>query len=84
MGEIDLVVTYLDDSEDNWQLGFKYYQEKEIALGVQSESNRHAFGEERIRNWETFRYFLRGVEKNYLKILRMLWADYGVKTMLMP
>lgn len=64
MEKIDLVVTYLDDSKENWQLGFKYYQEKEIALGVQSESNRQAFGNERIRNWDTFRYFLRGVEKN--------------------
>lgn len=64
MKDIDIVITYLDSNKKNWQKDFKKYQEEEINKGIQSESNRQAFGSERIRDWGTLRYWLRGVEKN--------------------
>ena len=59
----DLVVTYLDDTKE-WREEFNYYKEKEIKEHKQSESNLQAFGEERIRSWNTFKYLLRGIDKN--------------------
>ena len=60
----DLVVTYLDSNQKDWQENYIKYMQEEIKQGKQTASNRQAFGEERIRDWETLRYFLRGVEKN--------------------
>lgn len=64
MRDIDIVVTYLDDSVENWRKDFSKRQRKEIGYGVQNIANRQAFGMERIRNWDTLKYFLRGIEKN--------------------
>ena len=60
----DLVVTYLDSNQKDWQEAFTKYMEEEIKEGKQERTNRQAFGEERIRDWETLKYYLRGVEKN--------------------
>lgn len=59
----DLVVTYLDDTKE-WREEFNYYKEKEIKEHKQRETNLQAFGEERIRSWDTFKYLLRGIDKN--------------------
>lgn len=74
--KIDLVVTYLDSRKENWLDGYKRYKEEEIARGIQEEENRQAFGSERIRDWDTFRYFLRGVEKNLEWINRVIVVVY--------
>ena len=60
----DLVVTYLDSNQKDWQEAYTKYMEEEIKEGKQEKTNRQAFGEERIRDWETLKYYLRGVEKN--------------------
>lgn len=64
MREIDIVVTYLDENKGNWRKDSSLRKEYEIIKGIQNKENRQAFGEERIRNWNTLRYWLRGVEKN--------------------
>ena len=61
---IDLVVTYLDDSIPEWRASYNKYLKEEFDAGIVTKSNRQAWGEERIRNWDTMRYWFRGVEKN--------------------
>lgn len=60
----DIIVTYLNDKDKQWQEDFKYWKDKEIKEGKAKESNRQAFGEERIRDWDTIKYFFRGIEQN--------------------
>lgn len=61
---IDIVVTYLNERDKKWQETFNYWKNKEIAEGKAKADNRQAFGEERTREWDTFKYWLRGVEEN--------------------
>ena len=60
---IDIVVTYVDDNS-NWREKFNYWKGRETSSGKADINNRQAFGEERIRDWGTFKYWFRGIEKN--------------------
>ena len=62
--KIDIVVTYLNERNKQWQEDFEYWKNKEIKEGRAVKSNRQAFGEERTREWDCFKYWFRGVEKN--------------------
>lgn len=64
MQKIDIVVTYLNSKDEQWQKDFNYYKELELGNHSQSLSNRQAFGVERTREWNFFKYWFRGVEKN--------------------
>ena len=71
MSEIDLIVTYLDSSDQNWKDQYKYWEQNELDHNINFKSNRQAFGEERFRNWgDAFKYWFRGVDKN------MPWIRY--------
>lgn len=61
---IDIVVTYLNERDKKWQEDFKYWKDKEIKEGKADSKNRQAFGIERTREWDAFKYWFRGVEKN--------------------
>ena len=61
---VDIIVTYLNERDEKWQKDFKYWKDKEIKEGKAKEDNRQAFGEERTREWDTFKYWFRGIEKN--------------------
>lgn len=61
---VDIVVTYLNERDKKWQEDFEYWKDKEIKEGKAEASNRQAFGEERTREWDTFKYWFRGIEKN--------------------
>lgn len=61
---IDIVVTYLNERDEKWQEDFKSWKEQEIKEGKASPSNRQAFGEERTREWDTLKYWFRGIENN--------------------
>lgn len=61
---VDIVVTYLNERDEKWQEDFKYWKDKEIAEGIQTPDNRQAFGEERTREWDIFKYWFRGIEAN--------------------
>lgn len=61
---IDIVVTYLNERDEKWQNDYDSWSSQEIKEGKQLVSNRQAFGIERIREWDTFKYWFRGVEKN--------------------
>lgn len=61
---VDIIVTYLNERDKKWQEDFKYWKDKEIKSGIASKINRQAFGVERTREWDAFKYWFRGVEKN--------------------
>lgn len=61
---VDIVVTYLNERDKKWQEDFNYWKMKELEAGITTAYNRQAFGEERTREWDTLKYWLRGVEKN--------------------
>lgn len=61
---IDMVVTFLEDKDPEWRKLYNEYKQKEIDAGIVEATNHQAFGEERIRSWDTMRYWFRGVEKN--------------------
>ena len=62
---VDLVVTYLNSSDKNWQEQYNYWAQYEIENKLQDKNNKQAFGEERIRNWgDAFKYWFRGVAQN--------------------
>lgn len=61
---IDIVITYLNPRDKQWQEDFNYWKDKEIKEGKTTPSNRQAFGEERTREWDTLKYWFRGIEKN--------------------
>lgn len=61
---IDIVITYLNERDKQWQTSFNYWKDKEIQEGKASISNRQAFGKERTREWDTLKYWFRGIENN--------------------
>lgn len=61
---IDIVVTYLNPRDEKWQEDYNYWKNKEIKEKKALASNRQAFGIERAREWDTFKYWFRGIEKN--------------------
>ena len=62
--KIDIVVTYLNERDPQWRQDFQYWKDKEIKEHKAQASNRQAFGEERTREWDAFKYWFRAVEKN--------------------
>lgn len=64
MKKVDLVITYLNSNDEQWQKDYNYYKKLEIGTNVHKESDRQSFGVERTREWDNFRYWFRGVEKN--------------------
>lgn len=61
---VDLVITYVNENDKQWQKDFNYWKEKEIQEGKADKNNRQAFGKERTREWDALKYWFRGVEKN--------------------
>ena len=61
---IDIVVTYVYERDKTWAQEFKYWKDKEIREGKTNKKNRQAFGEERTREWDMFKYWFRGIEQN--------------------
>lgn len=62
--KIDIVITYVDDSNEKWRTDFTYWKNYEIANGIISRNSKQAFGAERTRNWNFLKYWFRSVEKN--------------------
>lgn len=61
---IDIVVTYVNERDIKWQQEFEYWKTKEIREGITSDKNRQAFGIERTREWDIFKYWFRAIENN--------------------
>ena len=61
---IDIVVSYVYERDKKWNQEFHYWKEKEILEHKTSKDNRQAFGVERTREWDCFKYWFRGIENN--------------------
>ena len=61
---IDIVMTYLNPNDKQWIEDYNYWRNKEIKEGKAEADNRQAFGVERTREWNTLKYWFRGIEKN--------------------
>ena len=55
---IDIVVPFYNDSDEKWRNVFREY------LSKQNTDDRQVIGDERYRDWDCFKYFFRGIEKN--------------------
>lgn len=64
MKDVDIVITYLNSRDEEWQKSFNYYKNLELNNNAQTTSNRQAFGSERTREWDNLKYWFRGIEKN--------------------
>lgn len=61
--QIDIIVTYVDPLVKEWQEE-KEFWEKEEQKQKKILTSQQNTGECRYRNWDTFKYWFRGVEKN--------------------
>ena len=61
---IDIIVPWVDENDMEWRKSFNEWKDTEIRAGIQKPTNLQAFGEERVRDWEVFKYWFRAVEKN--------------------
>lgn len=61
--QIDIVVTYVDPRVKEWQEEHEFWEKTEM---VQKKllSSKQNTGDCRYRNWDTLKYWFRGVEKN--------------------
>ena len=67
--EIDFVITWVDDSDPKWQREFEYYSAKE-GRTINSDVCRY-------RDWDTLRYWFRGVEKFAPWVHKIYFVTYG-------
>ncbi|KAA8719127.1 glycosyl transferase [Lactococcus garvieae subsp. garvieae] len=73
MEKIDIVVSWLDDSDPKWQADFSEYRKKEnLSMSKNSANNASRF-----RDYDTFRYWFRGIEKNAPWINKIYLVTYG-------
>lgn len=61
---VDIVVTYLNSQDSLWQEQFLKYQDEECFKGIAKRTDMQSFGADRFREWDLFKYWFRGVEKN--------------------
>ena len=58
--KIDIVVSWLDDTDASWQKEFQYYKNLENKEINAKSANNDA----RFRDYDTFKYWFRAIEKN--------------------
>lgn len=61
---IDVVVSYVYERDKKWAQEFNYWKQREILENKAIKENRQAFGAERTREWDVFKYWFRGLENN--------------------
>lgn len=62
--DIDIIVPYVDENDPDWKRDYEYYKELEVKQGIQQKTNEQAFATERTRDWDAFKFWFRGIEKN--------------------
>ena len=77
MESVDIVITYLNDSDPVWTESFNKYKEEEINKGIATLNNKQAFGKDRVRDWDTLKYWFRGVEKNCPWVRKIFFIIQG-------
>lgn len=67
--KIDFVITWLDDSDPKWRKEFEYYSAQERRT-INTDACRY-------RDWDTLRYWFRGVEKFAPWVNKIFFVTYG-------
>ena len=67
--KIDFVITWVDDSDPKWRKEFEYYSAKEGRC-INTDKCRY-------RDWDTLRYWFRGVEKFAPWVNKIHFVTYG-------
>ena len=67
--KIDFVITWVDESDSKWRKEFEYYSAKETKY-INTDACRY-------RDWETLRYWFRGVEKFAPWANKIYFVTYG-------
>lgn len=70
MEKIDIVITWVDGNDPDWLAEKKKY-ESHIPHSVEGNAQN------RFRNWDTLRYWFRGVEKNMGWVNRIFFVTWG-------
>lgn len=71
--KIDIVVSWLDDTDEAWQADFNNYRRLEKKEISAKEANNEA----RFRDYDTFKYWFRAIEKNATWVNRIYLVTYG-------
>ena len=69
VNKIDFVITWVDDSDPKWRKEFEYYSAKESRC-INTDTCRY-------RDWDTLRYWFRGVEKFAPWVNKIYVVTYG-------
>ena len=70
MGEkIDFVITWVDNEDSKWRKEFEYYSAKE-GKAINTDACRY-------RDWDTLRYWFRGVEIFAPWVNKIFFVTYG-------
>ena len=69
VNKIDFVITWVDDSDPKWRKEFEYYSAKESRC-INTDTCRY-------RDWDTLRYWFRGVEKFAPWVNKIYFVTYG-------
>ena len=71
--KIDIVVSWLDDTDASWQKEFQYYKNLENKEINAKSANNDA----RFRDYDTFKYWFRAIEKNATWVNRIYLVTCG-------
>lgn len=71
--KIDIVVSWLDDSDPEWQADFTRTRKSENLLMKKTSANNAS----RFRDYDTFRYWFRAIEKNAPWLNKIYLVTYG-------
>lgn len=64
MEPVDIVVLFCSDQDSYWKTSMSAWKKLEIKNGILDPENPQSCGSERFRDWDMFKYFFRGIEKN--------------------
>lgn len=64
MEPVDIVVLFCSDQDPYWQKLMLGWKKVELKNGIADKNNPQSFNKERFRDWDMFKYFFRGIEKN--------------------
>ena len=67
--KIDFVITWVDDSDSKWREAYEYHSAKE-GRTINADACRY-------RDWDTLRYWFRGVEKFAPWVNKIYFVTYG-------
>lgn len=74
--KIDFVVTWVDGNDEKWQKEKQFYKNKSKQLNNDHFENWNA-SKIRYRDWDTLRYWFRGVEKNCNWVNKIYFVTCG-------